>query len=121
MAAYILFEKGCAFTKRIMKLERYLRSHTDCSASVINQVLRSGTSIGANISECVHSESRQDFIHKLKIALKEADETFNWLDAIKDTYAVNEVAMQSLVSDLNEIRYMLAASIKTATENLNKK
>ncbi len=117
MAEYILFEKARAFTKRIMKLELYLKQQSNCSAKIIDQVLRSGTSVGANIAESMHAESRVDFVHKLKVALKEADETYNWLDGIKDAYDVNQVAMSSLISDLNEIRYMLMASIKTAKFN----
>lgn len=117
MADYVLFEKACAFTKRIMKLELYLKQQSNCSAKIIDQVLRSGTSVGANIAESMHAESRKDFIHKLKVALKEADETLNWLEGIKDTYNVHQVAMTTLTKDLNEIRYILLASIKTARRN----
>lgn len=117
MADYVLFEKACAFTKRIMKLELYLKQHSNCSTKIIDQVLRSGTSIGANIAESMHAESRRDFIHKLKVALKEADETLNWLEGIKDSYDVHQTAMTTLIQDLNEIRYILLASIKTARSN----
>ena len=61
----------------MMKLEVYLKEHSNCNASIINQVVRSGTSVGANIAESMHAESRADFIHKLKVAMKEADETLN--------------------------------------------
>ena len=107
-------QKANAFSQRIMKLEYYLKTQTNCSASTINQTLRSGTSIEANIAESLNAESRSDFIHKLSIALKEADENLSWLTNIHKSYIVHEEAFTSLISDLNEIRYMLIASLKTA-------
>ena len=77
----ILMEKSEAFTGRILKLHKYLfqqKHEKTCSS----QVVRSGTSIGANISESRNAQSTADFIHKLSIALKEADETLYWLIGI---------------------------------------
>lgn len=82
------------------------------------QVLRSGTSIGANIEESVHAQSKMDFIHKLSIAQKEANETNYWLRLLKDSGYLNKNLAESLLNDCVEIQKMLAASIKTAKSNL---
>ena len=110
----VLLMKSEAFAQRIIKFEQYLKNFTNCNSSIANQVLRSGTSVAANIAESVNAESRADFIHKLSIALKEADETLTWLKNIKGTYIVLQSGMNSLINDNNEIRYILIASIKTA-------
>lgn len=110
----ILKDKAEAFAQRIMKLELYLKKQTSCPASISNQVLRSGTSVYANICESFNAESKHDFIHKLSVALKEADETKGWLTNIKSSYDVHQSATESLISDLDEIRFILIASIKTA-------
>jgi len=84
---------------------------------IANQLLKSGTSIGANVFEAQHSESRLDFIHKMKIALKEANETFYWLslcEKMKDG-AVPQEALYSI----NEIIAILSRIIITSKKNLN--
>lgn len=84
------------------------------------QVLRSGTSIGANIEESVHAQSKIDFVHKLSIAQKEANETNYWLRLLKDSGYLKENLAESLLNDCVEIQKLLAASIKTAKSNLKK-
>ncbi|MBQ0073724.1 MAG: four helix bundle protein [Prevotella sp.] len=116
----VLYVKSMAFSLRIIKMEEYLKKETKCNRSIINQVVRSGTSISANIAESINAESKVDFAHKLSIALKEADETEGWLCNIRDGYKVNVMAFNSLISDLKEIKYILIASIKTA-KGINKK
>lgn len=116
----ILYEKSMAFSLRIIKMEAYLKKETKCNIGIINQVVRSGTSISANISESINAESKVDFAHKLSVALKEADETEGWLFNIRDGYEVNKMAFDSLIDDLKEIKYILIASIKTA-KGINKK
>lgn len=101
-------------------MEDYLKRQTRCNSAVINQVIRSGTSISANIAESLNAESKLDFIHKLSIALKEADETKSWLVNIKACYPVHQVAFQTMIEDIDEIRFMLIASIKTAKGINNK-
>src|SRR5512139_3033791 len=78
-------DRAFAFAVRVVKLCRYLEKHTDVSRNVINQLLDSGTSVGANLEEAVAGQSRADFIHKNAIALKEARESNYWLRLIVAT------------------------------------
>lgn len=81
------------------------------------QVLRSGTSIGANIEEASQGQSKVDFIHKLSISLKEAVETNYWLRILRDTNYLNGKEAESILEDCRELEKILTASIKTAKEN----
>jgi four helix bundle protein len=84
---------------------------------IANQLLKSGTSIGANVFEAQHSESRLDFIHKMKIALKEANETFYWLSLCEK---INDSAVpQNALSGINEIIAILSRIIITCKKNIN--
>ena len=78
------------------------------------QVLRSGTSIGANIIEATPAESRSDFIHKLSISLKESYEMEYWLNLLRDGGYITESQASSLLEDCCELQKILTASIKTA-------
>jgi four helix bundle protein len=82
------------------------------------QVLRSGTSIGANIEESIHAQSKPDFIHKLSIAQKEASETNYWLRLLRDSDYINEKLAGSMINDCEEVQKLLTPSIKTAKSNL---
>lgn len=84
--------------------------------AIANQILRSGTSIGANISEAQNSESKLDFIHKLKIAAKEADETEYWLSLCK--YADNYPFQEDLLDQVHEIQRLLTSIIITSKKQL---
>jgi len=84
------------------------------------QVLRSGTSVGANVEESIHAQSKIDFVHKLSIAQKEAIETNYWLRLLKESGYLEEKLAESLLGDCDELQRMLAASIKTAKSNLRK-
>ena len=84
------------------------------------QILRSGTSIGALIREAEYGQSKTDFIHKMTIALKEANETEYWINILKDTNYIEEKLFKSLAEDCNELIKLLIASIKTAKQNLQK-
>jgi four helix bundle protein len=84
---------------------------------VANQLLKSGTSIGANVFEAQHSESRIDFIHKMKIALKEANETFYWLNLCEKMNDGN--IPQEALNSVNEIIAILSKIIITSKKNLN--
>ncbi|MBQ1796494.1 MAG: four helix bundle protein [Prevotella sp.] len=112
----VLQEKSEAFASRIIKMTRYLRSK-NVDTYLVNQVARSGTSIGANISESRCAQSRADFVSKLSIALKEADETKFWLKQLKGCDAINDSEYNSITSDLMEIIYLLNSIIKTTKEN----
>ena len=88
---------------------------------LLNQVLRSGTSIGANIRESKNAQSSLDFINKLSIALKEADETAYWLELLTESKTIEQNISSSLFSELNEIISLLTSIIKTTKNNINKK
>lgn len=84
---------------------------------LLNQVLRSGTSVGANIHEASYASSKADFINKFQIALKECHETDYWLGLFKDTGIIKEDEYRSLFAKCSKIRKLLIASITTAKEN----
>ena len=82
------------------------------------QLLRSGTSIGANVSEALNAESDFDFIHKLAIAQKEVNETTYWLSLLEKTEFLTTQEYQSMSSDTDELRKMIASIILTKKENI---
>src|SRR4029077_201241 len=95
-------EKWFAFGVRIVKLARYLRD--DKREFVLSrQVLRSGTAIGALVREAEHAESKADFIHKMSIALKEANETSYWLELLCHGEYITEGHFESIGSDSAEL------------------
>ena len=113
----ILKEKSFLFALRVVKLAQYLNS--DKKEYVLSkQVLRSGTSIGALICEAEYAQSKPDFIHKLSIGLKEANETKYWLRLLKDCNYLNNKTSESLLDDIEHLIKMLSSSTKTAKENL---
>ncbi len=114
-----LRDKSFAFAVQIVKQSQNLQNSRDYVMS--NQVLRSGTSIGANIHEAEFAQTKLDFIYKLSVSLKEANETEYWLMLLKETGYINQEEFNVLVSDCREIRAMLISSIKTAKSNLPKK
>ena len=103
-----------AFAKRIVHLYRYLgEEHHEFIMS--KQVLRSGTSIGANIAEAVYGSSRKDFTAKLQIAQKEAAETLYWLELLNSCSYIPDKLYHSLRSDCSELLAILSASIRTSS------
>jgi len=85
--------------------------------AIYNQMLRSGTSVSANVHESEFAQSPSDFASKLAIALKEANETMNWLNLLKDTGCITENEFESMAADCSELIAMLVASIKTVKRN----
>lgn len=113
MSKSILKDKSYAFAIRIVKLSQHLQD--DKKEFVLSkQILRSGTSVGALIREAEFGQSKADFVNKLSIALKEANETDYWLCLLKDTDYINQELFESLQSDCKELIAMLVSSIKTA-------
>lgn len=109
----VLKQKSYKFALRIIKLYRHLcSSHKEYVLS--KQILRAGTSIGANITEGNQAQSKADFVHKLSIALKEAFETEYWLCLLRDSKYLTKAQSESLIEDCNEIQRILTASVKTA-------
>ena len=111
-----LIDKSIAFAARIIKLHRYLiRSKKETVIS--KQIVRSGTSIGANINEANYGQSKADFIAKMHIALKETAETEYWLRLLVLSEYMDEKMGESLLNECLEIKRLLIASINTAKNN----
>ena len=109
----ILLIKSKAFALRIVRLYKYLRERKE--SVIAKQMLRAGTSIGANIAESRYAQSKSDFASKLQIALKEAAETEYWLELLRDAELVkSDKAFASLCDDCTELIKLLTASVKTA-------
>jgi four helix bundle protein len=113
--ANILYEKSYDLTLELIDIAEEMELKN--KKYISNQLYKSCTSITANIGESVHSESTKDFIHKLKISAKEANETHYWLSIIKDKnfYKIDE----STWDKLNHVQRMLTKSISTSYKNLN--
>ncbi len=116
MAYEIIESKSYAFAKRIVKLHKYLRKEQN-HYGLGNQVLRSGTSIGANVNEAVYSQSVLDNISKLSIALKEANETRYWLRLLTDTGYITVEEGNSLLTDCTELIKILTAIVRSLKTN----
>ena len=120
MKKSIVEEKSYKFALRIIKLYRYL-SEKKKEFVLSRQILRCGTSIGANIKEALQAESKPDFIHKLSIALKESSETEYWLNLLRDSDIIDNNSYESIIKDCVEIIKITTAIIKTSKKNLKKK
>ena len=104
-------EKSFAFAIRIVKLCKLLQTQRK-EHTLSNQLLRSGTSIGANITEAQNAQSRADFCSKLNIALKEASETKYWLRLLEATDYLTKVEFDSIYPECVELEKILVSSIK---------
>ncbi len=105
------------FAVSIINLVKVLKEKHETIIS--NQIGRSGTSIGANIREAQYAHGKADFIAKLQIALKEANETGYWLELLYKTEYINEQQYKSLDSVCTSLRVMLISSINTTKENID--
>ncbi|TYQ25483.1 four helix bundle protein [Pseudanabaena sp. UWO310] len=112
----VVQQKSYAFAVRIVKLYQYLIS-TKKEYVLSKQILRSGTSIGANVEEAIGGQSKADFIHKLSIAYKEARETSYWLRLLKDTDYLTEKEFQSIHPDVEELCRIIGSIQKSAKGN----
>ena len=111
----ILEQKSFRFAIRIVNLSNHLRSKKEHTLS--KQLLRSGTSIGANIAEAQQAQSKADFISKMNIALKETAETKYWIRLLSATGYLSAQEYGSIFSDCVELEKMLVSSVKTAKGN----
>ena len=107
-----LVELSMDFSVDMINLVKYLKANHETIIS--NQIGRSGTSIGANIHEAQYAHGKPDFIAKLQIALKEANETSYWLELLLKTNYIDETKYQELDTACSQIRVMLIKSINTA-------
>ena len=118
----VILDKSFDFAVRIVKLYRYLCDEKK-EYVLSKQLLRSGTSVGANINEAQAGQSKADFVSKLSISSKEARESKYWIDLlIKTDYLnINEIHVQSILKEIEEIIKLLTSIVKSSRENINGK
>jgi four helix bundle protein len=116
----VVRDKSFRFAVRIVRLYQYLVNEKK-EYILSKQVLRSGTSVGANIREALNAESTADFIHKLGVSQKEADETMYWLELLKITGYLTEYEYNSIYSDAIEIIKIVRSIIITKKSNSSQK
>ena len=105
-------DKCVNFSVKINKLRKYLREEQH-EYNNSDQIQRSGTSIGANYCEACDAESKADFVHKMGIALKEANETMYWLRVLYGSEFITKEQYDELLEDVKELYKILSASVKT--------
>ena len=106
-------DKSFRFAIRIVELTKYLESKKR-EFVLSRQLLRSGTAIGALVREAEHAESKADFIHKMSIALKEANETSYWLELLQEGEYIDPVSFKSIGANSEELIKLLTAIVKTS-------
>lgn len=119
MKESIIKDKTKSFALRIIKLYKYLTLFSDMKEYVMSkQVLRSGTSIGANVKEALRGQSKADFRAKMNIALKEASETEYWLELLHESDYISKEQFQSIIADNIEIIKILTSIVKNSDNNI---
>jgi len=113
----VILEKSFKFSVRIIKCYKELTERDSSLVPLYKQFLRSGTSIGANISEAQNSPSKKDFIHRLTIALKETRETEYWLKLLKEVNIISKTEFKSINNDCTELIKLLTSIIKKSKLN----
>ena len=109
----VVAQKSMELAVRVVKLYGYLCEEKR-EYVMSKQLLRSGTSVGANIREAIYGESRKDFLHKMSIALKEASETEYWLELLNKTEYLTNEQYQSIQGDCKEVAKLLTAITRSA-------
>ncbi len=112
----IIYQKSRRFASRIVRLYSFLQKEKD-ERVISAQIIRSGTSIGANVAEALYAASRRDFLNKVTIAQKECAETLYWLDILADNGYFDAAQAQSIVGECDEILRMLVATTKKIRAN----
>ena len=108
----IIKNKSFDFAVRIIKLYKYLKK-THGEYIISQQIMRAGTAVGALVREAEFAESRKDFMHKLYIGLKEANESIYWLELLYATGYIDKTMFNSMYKDASELVKMLVSSVKT--------
>lgn len=116
MKENVIKSKSFAFALQVIKLYQYLQAEKK-EYVLSKQLLRSGTSIGAMVREAEQAESKADFIHKLAIAQKEANESEYWIELLFQSRYIEDAQYQSIFQDISEIRKLLTSIIKTSKIN----
>ncbi|MCX6269909.1 MAG: four helix bundle protein [Bacteroidetes bacterium] len=117
MSDSIIKKKSFGFAVRIVNLYKVLSAERK-EFILSKQLLRSGTSIGANVREAINAQSDADFIHKLSIAQKECDETSYWLELLKETNYLTEPEFASLNQDAAQLLKIIRSIILTKKKNI---
>lgn len=110
----ITLEKSFKFAVRIVNLHKILCDRKEFVLS--KQLFRSGTAIGALVKEGEHAQSKADFIHKINIALKEANESAYWISLLKETSYLDDKEYDSIIADCNELIKLTASIVKTSKQ-----
>ena len=113
----ILEDKSYAFALRIVKLNIYLNENKK-EYVLSKQLLRSGTAVGALIAEAQYAQSKADFISKLQISLKEANESKYWIRLLIDCEYINDKMFKSIIPDIEELIKLLTSSINTTKKSI---
>ena len=109
----IILEKSYSFGLRTVKLYLHLRKQK-IERELLIQLLKSGTSIGANVEEAIGAQSKADFIHKMGIAYKESRETNYWLRILKDTHIIEVKLAESFIANIQELNKILVSILKSS-------
>lgn len=120
MKENVILDKTYKFAVRIVRLNKYLCRSTN-QFDIARQILRSGTSVGANTEEAIGAESKKDFIHKISISYKEARETKYWLRLLRDAEILNHNMVESLLIEIEEILAILGKIKITSSKSIRKK
>jgi four helix bundle protein len=111
-------EKSFAFALRVVKLAKYLQEEKR-EYVLSKQVLRSGTAVGALVSEAEHAQSKADFINKMSIALKEANETDYWIDLLHQSDYITQESYDSIHPNIQELIKLLVSIVKSSKARTN--
>jgi four helix bundle protein len=116
----VIVDKTELFADRIVNMYKYLLNKRERNEAILKQVLRSGTSIGANVAEGQYAQTKADFLTKMNIALKEANETKFWLNRLHKGEFLSTKEFQSIITDNEDIINILVKITGTTKENLRK-
>jgi four helix bundle protein len=118
MKENVVKDKSFAFALSVVKLAKHLQGEKK-EFVLSKQVLRSGTAIGALVREAEHAESKADFVHKMTIALKEANETLYWLELLHLSEYIDSQSFESIRTDSEELVKLLVSIVKTSKGTTN--
>ncbi|NLZ95508.1 MAG: four helix bundle protein [Bacteroidales bacterium] len=119
MKENVIMSKSYAFALRVIKLYKYLVAEKK-EYVLSKQLLRSGTAIGALVKEGEHAQSKADFLNKMNIALKEANETEYWIELLRDSEYLRQSETLSILADVSEIIKILASIVKSTKLSLSR-
>lgn len=114
----VVLEKSKKFAIRIIRLCRYLKE-VKSERVLSNQILKSGTSIGANLAEASQAQSKADFLSKINISLKECTETKYWIESLYGAQVINDMEYKSIYEDCVELEKLLTSITRTTKNNIN--